>query len=733
MNNGQQEIKVAQRSHPSQHTEQDDPDAEDEAPQSGSVCSTVSVISKPIEVKRELEDQLVECIPLIASGNESTAKLHQEQSVSLQDNSNAPQSSPLELFTLSEVSEENSEGKVDQCEFPVDHLPIPDEDEEEARQTTEADLAQSEYTLQSQSETTNPALTLDSQSSIGNQNDANQQLAKLRQTRKLVDCPYVHDIQPLSPTPVSPQAIPNPSPARLMHDDTMEAIEDDVEGEEQEAVELLQLSHQGSPSSTIRSPVFEHELSRPGSRTGQTRLSRPASIVEEEESEAQVACSSVKQQEGEQQDDDDDEESSISISQHGVFVVQPSVGQHVHSSTSALACSSQVDLTELEDDQQTTPTRTCAPGKQLIDLDLGLDEPALDLEDSRPVKPSNDERDQLESSLECHPSSTDQPTLPMEDKQRENIPEMGTDHSLSGTGTIKRRANLRHLVRSEPTQDINEPLEGSTIMESDQNMLPAVMQRRGPPLSQLKPLETSTLGTQLSASGSFNDTSICSSCSCLDPAPDQLELAAADGSQQVSSSPKAKTNSSWMSQEEGTVVTDNYWLSHWLYVSEQEEAEIWRRAIDMGLGSSGRDTLTAHQDPQAAGMPKEMNETTSTVSEKNFCSKYKSTTRKMIHRRATIEMYRRQMSNSLKSEKRVEISRSNGEFGFRIHGSRPVVVSAIERGTSAETCGLQVGDVIYAINGTNILDMAHSDVVKLAHQGKKIDRRDLELITNIKV
>ncbi|KAF6211224.1 hypothetical protein GE061_014340 [Apolygus lucorum] len=171
---------------------------------------------------------------------------------------------------------------------------------------------------------------------------------------------------------------------------------------------------------------------------------------------------------------------------------------------------------------------------------------------------------------------------------------------------------------------------------------------------------------------------------------------------------KLNTQSSFDDDDEWQgVVGDAYKMGCWVYIGGTEELKVWQRP----------DSREGEVDEPQRGRRDSLE---STQSEEEFRRKYQAITHRMVHRKSSLEMYKRLASKCFEPDKRVMVRRVSGEFGFRIHGSRPVVVSCIEAGTPAESSGLEVGDIIISVNSNNVLDSTHSEVVKLAHGGSDV-------------
>ncbi|XP_010022162.1 PREDICTED: uncharacterized protein LOC104412986, partial [Nestor notabilis] len=73
-------------------------------------------------------------------------------------------------------------------------------------------------------------------------------------------------------------------------------------------------------------------------------------------------------------------------------------------------------------------------------------------------------------------------------------------------------------------------------------------------------------------------------------------------------------------------------------------------------------------------------------------------------------------------ERTVKIAKGTGSYpwGFRIQFSKPILVTEVDTNSAAEEAGLQVGDILIAVNGTDVTNMPHSEAANLARKGPDI-------------
>ncbi|XP_056680930.1 uncharacterized protein PDZPH1P isoform X2 [Monodelphis domestica] len=73
-------------------------------------------------------------------------------------------------------------------------------------------------------------------------------------------------------------------------------------------------------------------------------------------------------------------------------------------------------------------------------------------------------------------------------------------------------------------------------------------------------------------------------------------------------------------------------------------------------------------------------------------------------------------------ERTVKISKGTGDYpwGFRIQFSKPILVTEVDTNSAAEEAGLLIGDIVLAVNGTDVTSVAHSEAVNLARKGPDV-------------
>ncbi|KAF7391262.1 hypothetical protein HZH66_009742 [Vespula vulgaris] len=59
------------------------------------------------------------------------------------------------------------------------------------------------------------------------------------------------------------------------------------------------------------------------------------------------------------------------------------------------------------------------------------------------------------------------------------------------------------------------------------------------------------------------------------------------------------------------------------------------------------------------------------------------------------------------------VCKDEAGFGMKVSGDNPVYVQSVKEGGAAARAGLHAGDKIIKVNGVNVMQSTHTDVVKL--------------------
>ncbi|XP_045181882.2 uncharacterized protein LOC123540709 [Mercenaria mercenaria] len=184
------------------------------------------------------------------------------------------------------------------------------------------------------------------------------------------------------------------------------------------------------------------------------------------------------------------------------------------------------------------------------------------------------------------------------------------------------------------------------------------------------------------------------------------------------------------SDEDKGVYRESFRKSTWLYIGDNEEIKESRNQANyislsnLGVDTCDTDSVFGDNVSPLSPLPDfsqmRNDSIATTLSEQEFRSQYNSVSRRFVKRADSQQEYKRFTTRGYDNLKSITIERdSSVEFGIHILDSRPAVISGIDAGSAAESSGLKEGQIVVSVNGVNVLEANHDEIISLVHRDSK--------------
>lgn len=197
------------------------------------------------------------------------------------------------------------------------------------------------------------------------------------------------------------------------------------------------------------------------------------------------------------------------------------------------------------------------------------------------------------------------------------------------------------------------------------------------------------------------------------------------------------------SDEDAGIYSASFRRSNWMRIDDNGELELAFPAVDgkaspagsrsfrmspdltAGSGSESPSPKVLSDEPPVFAekyptphlfvSPKRSDSNSTTLSEKEFKKEYIGKRRFLIQRKNSSLEYHRYSSKVYDDEKTLTLEKAANETDFGIHilDSQPAYITKVDTCSAAERAGVEEGQILVALNGTNVLSLSHNDIVAL--------------------